>query len=81
MAELFPVTFKTKQKRWRFPKHRFCEFSREDEERALQMGWSVWGGEPYEEVSTFHFPNVFIESVNPDGSLKLKSVGSFTEVV
>ncbi len=67
--QIATLTFTDKQKRWRFPRERFVEYSREDEKEALRKGWSGWGGEPYEAIVTWTIPRAMITKVHPDGSV------------
>ena len=63
--EMFEIEIVGRARRWRFPAYRFVEFSREDEEHALNIGWSLWGGEAYEAAERLIFPNAYIANISP----------------
>lgn len=48
---------------WRFPRDRFVEYSKEDEDRAVAMGWSAWGGEYEMRTESIELPNAVITGV------------------
>lgn len=71
---VFDAELTSRRWRWRFPPHRFVEFDYNDEQHALAMGWSPWGGERYEEFTTFKLGACLLE-VNGDGSASLRPIG------
>lgn len=52
-------------KRWKFPPTPFVKFDRADEENALRLGWSPWGGEVCEESVKVVISNAVLTKIDP----------------